>query len=364
MGEYDRRRELKEFDDTKVGVKGLVDSQIPKIPRIFVHDHQIKSQEKLSPNNSQLDVPIVDFEGIHENNTVVRSEIIKKVREACEYWGFFQIVNHGIPVRIMDEMLDAVRGFHEQDSEVKKQFYSRDVTKKFIYNTNFDLYQAPAANWRDTISCNLAPDPPHPEQLPAVCRGIILEYSKYIRKLGLTVFELLSEALGLNSSYLKDIKCAEGLFLVGHYYPPCPEPELTLGSSNHTDIGFLTLLIQDIVGGLQVLHQNQWVDVPPLHGAVVVNIADLLQLITNDKFKSVNHRVPAKKAGPRVSVASFFRTHFGEETKERVYRPIKELVSEENPPVYKETTIRDFLSLFYNKGLDGTSPLLQLKLQK
>ncbi|PKH99620.1 hypothetical protein CRG98_049648, partial [Punica granatum] len=73
------------------------------------------------------------------------------------------------------------------------------------------------------------------------------------------------------------MECAEKMLILGHYYPSCPEPELTMGMTTHADNYILTILLQDHIGGLEVLYENQWVEVVPLQGALIVNIGNLLQ---------------------------------------------------------------------------------------
>ncbi|KAK4427752.1 1-aminocyclopropane-1-carboxylate oxidase3 [Sesamum alatum] len=161
------------------------------------------------------------------------------------------------------------------------------------------------------------------------------------------------------------MKCAEGLALLGHYYPFCPQPELTMGASQHADSDFLTVLLNDHVSGLQVLYQNQWFDVPSVPGSLVVNIGDLLQanlhsLISNDKFISAEHRVVANNLRSRVSVACFFRSDVNKSGDE-LYGPIQELLSEDNPPKYRATTVKEYVNYYNTKGLDGTSALLHFR---
>lgn len=96
-----------------------------------------------------------------------------------------------------------------------------------------------------------------------------------------------------------------------------------------------------------------------LNRSIFSNVVSM-QLMSNDKFKSVEHRVLAKSAGPRISVACFFTTHFQEFDK--LYGPIKQLLTDESPALYKETFIKDYINSFYSAGLGEISALSQLRL--
>ncbi|TVU12113.1 hypothetical protein EJB05_45740, partial [Eragrostis curvula] len=364
----DRLRELQAFDDTKAGVKGLVDAGITVIPSIFHHPPDsldvISSPSSTTKDVVSVRIPVIDLSAAR------REEVVARVKAVAETVGFFQVVNHGVAGEVMADMLAAVRLFNEEPAEAKRPYYTRDYARKVRFNSNFDLFQSRAANWRDTIFCELAPEPPRPEELPEAFRQVMVEYGSAVRKLGLGLFELLSESLGLTSDHLRQMGCAESLSVVSHYYPPCPEPHLTLGTSRHTDPGFLTVLLQDTMGGLQVLLDRgsggrAWVDVPPLPGALIVNIGDLLQASScylyyfrfwiNGRFKSVEHRVVANRSRdtPRISVASFFNTDV--KTSTRLYGPIEELTSSNggSAPLYKSVTVREFIAQFHKKGLEG-----------
>ncbi|KAL6189496.1 hypothetical protein ACLB2K_040884 [Fragaria x ananassa] len=286
-----------------------------------------------------------DVSTSYDRKSALKSFDDTKTLHASESWGFFQIVNHGIPVDVLEEIKDGARGFFEQDTEVQKQFYTRDnFSSPFVNNSNFDLYSAPATNWRDTFTCYMTPTP-KTEDLPEVCREILVEYSNQVIKLGKLLLELLSEGLGLKRSHLNDIDCGEGLLAIGHYYPACPQPELTLGTSKHADNTFITVLLQVVFKFFIITSGLMY----PLY-----------QLISNDKFKSVEHRVLANCRGPRISVVGFFSTGLLPLTK--LYGPIKELLSEDNPPKYRETTLRDYNAYYRGKGLDGRSALSSFKL--
>ncbi|XAR49000.1 Deacetoxyvindoline 4-hydroxylase [Bertholletia excelsa] len=271
--------------------------------------------------NIGFTLPIIELAGIAEGDQAGRREAMELVPGVAEAWEFFQVVNHGVPE--------------------KKKWYTRDALRPLVYNCNFDFLTALVANWRDTFYFSVAPMPPKPEDLPGSCRDIIFEYSKQVNKLGHTLFELLSEAI----YHLEDMNSATAVAVLCHYYPACPQQELTFGTSKHADDDFLAVLLQDQLGGLQVLHQNHWVDVPPIPRA--------LPLLSSDKFKSVEHRVLANRAGPRVSVACLFGN--SPSSALEVCEPIKELLSEANPPKYGKINVGEYSAYILRKGLDGTS---------
>ncbi|KAF5778924.1 putative deacetoxyvindoline 4-hydroxylase [Helianthus annuus] len=169
----DRTKQLKAFDDTKAGVKGLVDAAaggVVDIPNIFIRPPD-EVAEDLEVSKTSLQVPVIDLHGVGDKGSSKRHNIINEIKHASERWGFFQVVNHGIPTKVLEDMLKGVRGFHEQDVEFKKDYYSRDPERMVKFHTNYDLYLSRAANWRDTLEIDMMNNYHlDPKDLPSICR--------------------------------------------------------------------------------------------------------------------------------------------------------------------------------------------------
>ncbi|KAJ7954310.1 1-aminocyclopropane-1-carboxylate oxidase-like 1 [Quillaja saponaria] len=342
-GQYDRAKALKQFDDSKIGVKGLVDSGINSIPRFFIHPPEILSDLKPTPE-SKNQILTIDLSGVDSPDH--RSTIVNQIRKASADFGFFQIINHGIPLQVLDRTIDSFKTFHEQPTEIKAQIYGKETGTGVFFLSNSDLYHSKAASWRDALQVRLDPNVPDYSQIPQICRDQVIEWDREIQRLGEVLMGLLSEGLGLSSERLKEMNCLKRRVIVGQYYPYCPQPDLTVGIEPHSDPTVLTVLLQDHIGGLQVKCSEGWVDVKPTPGALVVNIGDLLQIISNEEYKSVEHRVLANSnREPRVSIAFFFNPSGLED----LYGPLSELTSPEKPPLYRHFTLNEFLKGFFTK---------------
>ncbi|CAO2193963.1 unnamed protein product [Urochloa humidicola] len=359
----DRTELLRAFEESRTGVRGLVESGVSSVPDIFRHPDPYASIPHAPPTAS---IPVVDL-------SLPFPDAAAAASDAARTWGFFHLVNyHQPPASSSDDYparaLAAVRAFNELPPSERAPHYGRAVDGGVNYSTNVDLYNSPAASWRDTIQVMLGPNrrPDLASRIPAVCSHELLEWESRATGVARAVMSLLSEGLGLGAAALEEASCLEGRVMACHYYPQCPEPERTMGIVPHTDPGVLTVLAQDEIGGLQVKHQDEegrscWVDVKPVPGALVINVGDLLQIMSNDKYPSVEHRVTMNtREEPRVSIAIFFSP--GKRGESALYGPLPGLVSSENPPKYRNFTMEEFFGTFFSRDLASKALIDHFKL--
>lgn len=206
-------------------------------------------------------------------------------------------------------------------------------------------------------------------------------YAKEIGNLMGKLFSLLSLGLGMDKDYLETRLGKDPLCRVqANYYPPCPNPDLTLGLGVHTDRDALTVVLPTPnVQGLQIMKDDQWIMVDPIPNAFVVNIGDQLQvcyynanwsflfnsmlmvklnsylmiiinffyvfywmqILSNGKYKSVLHRVVTNESERRVSLAMFYGPD-----KDAFIGPIQDLIDEHHPRLYRDYYFREFLEIF------------------
>ncbi|PNX79484.1 protein SRG1-like [Trifolium pratense] len=143
-----------------------------------------------------------------------------------------------------------------------------------------------------------------------------------------------------------------------NYYPPCPQPEKVIGLTPHSDGSALTILLQlNDVEGLQVRKNGTWVPVKPLPNAFIVNIGDILEIISNGIYRSIEHRATINSEKERISIATFYTSkHDGE------IGPAKSLINEVTPARFKRIGLKEYLKNLFARKLDGKCFLDSLRI--
>lgn len=188
--DYDRLKEVKQFDDSKLGVKGLLDSGLASstIPLIFHHPPESRPGPipHTRPTHTHHSIPIIDF-------SAPKPIITDQITRAASTVGFFQITNHGIPLHVIQRTLAAVKSFNELPAEIKTAHYHREMGRGVTFSTNVDLYQSKAASWRDTLQMRVSPVIPNPSDIPEVVREELLEWNEEVERIGKRFVFLLDE---------------------------------------------------------------------------------------------------------------------------------------------------------------------------
>ncbi|KAJ6737880.1 1-AMINOCYCLOPROPANE-1-CARBOXYLATE OXIDASE [Salix koriyanagi] len=294
--------------------------------------------------------PVIDLSKL---NGEERKPTMEVINDACENWGFFELVNHGIS----HDLLDAVE-------RLTKEHYRKCMEQRFkemVASKGLEAVQSEIddLDWESTFYLRHLPESNLVEipDLEEDYRKAMKEFALELEKLAEQLLDLLCENLGLEKGYLKKAFCGSKGLTFGtkvSNYPPCPKPDLIKGLRAHTDAGGIILLFQDDkVSGLQLLKDGQWIDVPPMKHSIVINLGDQLEVITNGKYKSVLHRVLAQTDGTRMSIASFYNPG-----SDAVICPAPELVEKEEKEsqVYPKFVFEDYMKLYAGLKFQAKEP--------
>ncbi|KAK4258725.1 hypothetical protein QN277_005142 [Acacia crassicarpa] len=272
--------------------------------------------------------------------------IVHDIGHACRQWGFFQIINHGVPLQRLHRVEEAVRKFFHLSLDEKRKvrrdarkvmgYYDTEHTKNvadwkevFDYTANEPTLAAASVDEDDDRVAYWENQwPQNPPEMREACQ----EYAKDMLELATRLMELIAMSLGLPARRFEEFfrdHTSSGRI---NRYPPCPSPELVLGVGPHKDPGVLTILAQDEVGGLEVKRKSdgQWIGVKPIPDAYIINLGDVLQVWTNGQYESVEHRVMVNSVKERFSIPFFLNpSHY------TMVAPLEELTQEQNAVNYR-----------------------------
>ena len=271
----------------------------------------IQSANENSVNKK--DIPVIDLDECSaERNSEKFNKLSEAIGRACRNWGFFQVVNHGIPDAALDETWLATKNFFCLPKSEKRKlnrssdnpwgFFDHELTKnKRDKKEIFDIGPLHSADGQGSEG-PFSGKTPWPKLLPEFEQSM-REHFKACEKLSLFILKAICLSLGVDKDHLTDCFFPKHTSFLRLNYYPVNDPladlkeqdhgEAGLGVHHHTDSGALTILSQDNIGGLQVNRDGKWYPITPIDRAFVINIGDMVQVWSNGEYKAALHRVVA-----------------------------------------------------------------------
>jgi len=323
----------------------------------------------ISNNSFFKEIPVIDISplvGPQDNPKSLR-KTAKEIENACKNIGFFYVKNHQIPQNHLDAVILVMQEFFNLPEEEKMKIHigNSDVFRgytplgKELTNAKYD--------WHECVDFGLDLEPNHPEVIagnqllgpnqwpenqPNFRKALERHWDLMIL-LGRRITEGLAMSLGFDKKKFARFMCKSHSFMRISNYPPYgkdQEENVGDGIGAHIDYGFLTILLQDNIGGLEVKNaDNEWVSAPMIPGTFLINIGHMIQRWTNDYYKATVHRVIPPKHETRCSLPFFFEPNF-----DAIVVPLDTFCSKNNPPRYKPFHFGNYLESKFTTSYSDT----------
>uniref|UniRef100_A0A6V7QV07 Fe2OG dioxygenase domain-containing protein n=1 Tax=Ananas comosus var. bracteatus TaxID=296719 RepID=A0A6V7QV07_ANACO len=267
-------------EKSTVDTNGSVDRVIAFDPSALRHQRKIPaafiwpSIDAASTDDDGLAVPAVDLSGFAGGDAAATARAAAQVRAACGAHGFFHVIGHGVDACLARDALSCMAGFFALPRARKLRGRGRGSRSAGSAMWGYAGAHAERFTcmlpWKETLSFGyreLGGD-----------RGVVDYFTSNLGE----EFESMGWIYQKYCKAMKDLSSHSSIMRL-NYYPPCQEPELTLGTGPHCDPTALTILHQDDVGGLEVFADGRWRPVRPVDGALVVNIGDTF-MVCDQRF--------------------------------------------------------------------------------
>ncbi len=301
-------------------------------------------------------IPSVDLAKFTSGDATARAEFVQELGKAFHEVGFVAVVNHGVSKDLIDNFFSSAKGFFNLPTEIKKKSYRADLAGQRGY-TAFGVEhakQSEVADLKEFFQIGQEVDDPTlvSDEYP---ENVIVEDAPEFTQLGRDLYRAFEGAgshllkaialfLNLDENYFDQyIQNGNSILRAIHYPPITKEPESAIRAEEHEDIDLITLLVGASADGLQLLNEEgKWVPIKAGIGAIVINVGDMLQRLTNNYLKSTTHRVvnPPKELWhtPRLSIPFFLHPK-----SEMDLTCLESCVTEEHPLAYEPISAGGYL---------------------